>query len=92
MVVKKLGYRYLWVDRYCINQGNEEEKADQCGKMDLIYQNADLTIIAAIGDNPTYGLPGVGLRKRKPKHLTTCSKIGKHFLISTEASLAQGSS
>ena len=85
MVVKKLGYRYLWVDRYCINQGNEEEKADQCGKMDIIYQNADLTIIAAIGDDPTYGLPGVSLRKRKPKHLTTCSKIGKHFLISTEA-------
>jgi len=85
IVAKTLGYRYLWVDRYCINQKDEEEKADQCGKMDLIYQNADLTIIAAVGENPTYGLPRVGLRKRKPRYLTACSKIGKHFLISTES-------
>ncbi|KAH6664202.1 heterokaryon incompatibility protein-domain-containing protein [Halenospora varia] len=85
IVAKKLGYRYLWVDRYCIDQESEEEKADQCRKMDLIYQNADLTIIAATGEDPTYGLPGVSLRKRKPQHLTACSKIGKHFLISAES-------
>jgi hypothetical protein len=85
IVAKELGYRYLWVDRYCIDQANEGEKADQCGKMDIIYQNAELTIIAAIGQDPTYGLPGVSLRKRKPQHLTTCSKIGKHFLISTQS-------
>ena len=84
IVAKELGYRYLWVDRYCIDQANEEEKTNQCGKMDLIYQNAELTIIAAIGQDPTYGLPGVSLRKRKPQNLTTCSKIGKQFLISTE--------
>ena len=85
IVTKRLGYRYLWVDRYCIDQKNEEEKADQCGKMDLIYQNAELTIIAAAGKDPTYGLPGVSLRKRNAQHLTTCSKIGKHFLISTQS-------
>jgi len=84
-VTKRLGYRYLWVDRYCIDQENEQEKADQCGKMDLIYQNAELTIIAAIGENPNYGLPGVSLRKRSSIDLTTCAKIGKHFLISIEA-------
>jgi hypothetical protein len=89
IVTKKLGYRYLWVDRYCIDQENEEEKADQCGKMDVIYQNAELTIIAAIGKDPTYGLPGVSLRKRKAQHLTTCSKIGKHFLISTQSWLKE---
>jgi hypothetical protein len=85
IVAKKLGYRYLWVDRYCIDQENDDEKADQCGKMDLIYQNAELTIIAAVGEDPNYGLPGVSLRKRKPRHLTACSKIGKHFLISTHS-------
>lgn len=81
-VTKRLGYRYLWVDRYCIDQENEQETADQVGKMDLIYHNAELTIIAAIGKDPSYGLPGVGLRKRKPKPLTACAKIGSHFLIS----------
>ena len=84
-VTKKLGYQYLWVDRYCIDQENEQEKTDQVGKMDLIYQNAELTIIAAIGDDPSYGLPGVGLRKRKPRDLTACAKIGSHFLISIDA-------
>jgi hypothetical protein len=84
-VTKRLSYRYLWVDRYCINQKNEEEKADQVGKMDLIYQNAELTVIAAIGDDPNYGLPGVGLRKREPEHLTTCANISTHFLISIDA-------
>jgi len=54
--------------------------------MDLIYQNAELTIIAAIGEDPTYGLPGVSLRKRKPQNLTTCSKIGKQFLIFADSS------
>ncbi len=81
-VTKKFGYRYLWIDRYCIDQKNEQERADQVGKMDLIYHNAELTIITAIGMDPSYGLPGVGLRKRQPKHLTACAKIGSHFLIS----------
>ncbi|KAH8665212.1 heterokaryon incompatibility protein-domain-containing protein, partial [Tricladium varicosporioides] len=85
IVTKKLGYRYIWIDRYCIDQKNDEERAYQCGKMDLIYQNADLTIIAAIGEDPSYGLPGVSLRERKPQHLTICSSVGKHFLISAQS-------
>ena len=84
-VTKRLGYRYIWIDRYCIDQKDKEGTADQVGRMDLIYQNAELTIIAAIGEDPSYGLPGVGQRKREPKHLTTCTKVGKHFLISTDA-------
>jgi hypothetical protein len=84
-VTQKIGYRYIWIDRYCIDQKNGPETADQVGKMDLIYQNAELTIIAAAGEDPSYGLPGVGLRKRDAEHLTTCAKIGKHFLISTNA-------
>lgn len=57
--------------------------AYQVGKMDLIYMNAELTIIAAAGSNPNYGLPGVGHQKRKSRYLTTCTRIGKHFLITT---------
>jgi hypothetical protein len=84
-VTKRLGYRYIWIDRYCIDQTNKEGTADQVGKMDLIYQNAELTIIAAIGEDPSYGLPGVGQRKREPQYLTACAKVGRHFLISTDA-------
>jgi hypothetical protein len=38
----KLGFRYLWIDRHCINQQRKEEVAEQVGRMDLIYQNAEL--------------------------------------------------
>ena len=84
-MTNRLGYRYIWIDRYCVNQRDEQESADQVGKMDLIYQNAKLTIIAAIGDDPTHGLPGVGRRRREPQQLTACARIGRHFLISTDA-------
>jgi hypothetical protein len=46
-VVREIGYRYLWVDQYCIDQTCEEELADQVSKMDLIYSRANLTIVAA---------------------------------------------
>ncbi|KAI8631891.1 heterokaryon incompatibility protein-domain-containing protein [Xylariaceae sp. FL1651] len=59
-VVREIGYQYLWVDQYCIDQTCDEELADQVSKMDLIYSRADLTIIAAssggalagVGDTP----------------------------------------
>ena len=82
-VTQRLDFRYLWVDRYCINQQQEKEKAHQIGKMDEIYMNAELTIIAAAGSDPNYGLPGVGHQRRKSQYLTTCARIGKHFLITT---------
>ncbi|KAJ8107554.1 hypothetical protein OPT61_g8785 [Boeremia exigua] len=56
---KYIGYRYLWVDRYCIDQESTEDKHIQIAQMGDIYATAELTIIAAIGSDPTYGLPGV---------------------------------
>ncbi|KAK4223558.1 heterokaryon incompatibility protein-domain-containing protein [Podospora fimiseda] len=44
-----LGYRYLWVNRYCIDQDNFDEKHDQIAKMDLIYAHAALTFIDLAG-------------------------------------------
>ncbi|KAK3489689.1 heterokaryon incompatibility protein-domain-containing protein [Neurospora crassa] len=58
-VVKRLGYRYLWIDRYCIPQNDSPVKHLQIRKMDRIYSCSVLTIIAAAGDGPEYGLPGV---------------------------------
>lgn len=83
-VTLKLDFRYLWVDRYCIDQKAGKEKQHQLRQMDLIYRNAELTIIAAAGSDPNYGLPGVGHQNRKVRNLTTSAKIGKHFLITTD--------
>jgi len=60
----QLGFRYLWIDRYCINQNSQEELSAQLRKMDLIYQNTQVTIITVGGKDLTYGLPGVSKRHR----------------------------
>lgn len=77
-VTLKLGFRYLWVDRYCIG-GSEGERQAQILKMDLIYQTAQITIIACAGENPDYGLPGVSLRERQPQ---AHASFGKHLMVS----------
>ncbi|KAF1953390.1 HET-domain-containing protein [Byssothecium circinans] len=64
-VTLKMGMKYLWVDRYCIDQVNQDEKDIQIANMDIIYSKAQFTIIAAAGSDPYYGLPGVRSRLRK---------------------------
>ena len=58
-VTLKLGYRYLWIDLYCIDQDNAEEKAIQIAQMDVIYRASELTIIAATISGVHERLPGV---------------------------------
>ena len=80
-VTQALHFRYLWIDRYCIDQSNDIDKDSQIRQMDLIYSGAQMTIIAAAGQDPHHGLPGVGgtLRKKKQPHL----KFGDYTIIST---------
>ncbi|KAH7078130.1 heterokaryon incompatibility protein-domain-containing protein [Paraphoma chrysanthemicola] len=59
IVTRKLGYRYLWVDQYCVDQTDDAHKETQIRHMDQIYKGAEVTIVAASGDSKHYGLPGV---------------------------------
>ncbi len=79
-VTRTLGYRYLWVDRYCIDQNDHEHKCAQIQQMGSIYKNAQATLIAAAGVDPTYGLPGVGSCHRREQPI---ANIGKYTLCST---------
>lgn len=75
-VTTQLGLRYLWIDRYCINQSNSKETAAQVAQMNLIYGGAEITIVAAAGKDETYGLPGVGATPRVKQdiiQLETCT-------------------
>ena len=67
IVTLELGWQYLWVDRYCIDQ-NDEEKHFQISQMDKVYLCAVITIVAAAGKSANYGLPGVSntLRRAQP--------------------------
>ncbi|KAN0098802.1 Heterokaryon incompatibility protein (HET) domain containing protein [Hyaloscypha variabilis] len=59
LVVKRLGEQYLWVDALCITQDDNVEKSKVIGEMDLIYSRANLTIVAAFGNDASAGLPGL---------------------------------
>ncbi|KAH3919392.1 hypothetical protein HBI56_026140 [Parastagonospora nodorum] len=58
-VATRLDIWYLWVDRYCIDEDSPSDKHDQIQQMDAIYRSAALTIIAAAGEGPDHGLPGI---------------------------------
>lgn len=58
-VAQILGFRYLWVDRYCIDNFEPQKKHHMINNMDTIYRSATLTIIAAAGSDAEHGLPNV---------------------------------
>jgi heterokaryon incompatibility protein (HET) len=80
-VTKALGYRWLWVDKYCIDQNNETEKQTQCGRMGDIYAGSQITIFA-LGHDSNYGLPGVSYKSRFWQQ--QCTTIGQYKFVSTK--------
>ena len=63
-VTKNTGYRYLWVDRYCIPQVDESQRHEAIANMHYVYAGAEFTIIALTGDTVHAGLRGVSTRTR----------------------------
>ncbi|KAI0384062.1 heterokaryon incompatibility protein-domain-containing protein [Hypomontagnella monticulosa] len=84
-----LGYQYLWVDRYCIDQSDARDKHEQISAMDLIYGSADMVIIAAAGDDAHYGLPGLGSRKRIPQQSMQIGDVQLIEIFNTRQRLRQ---
>lgn len=80
-VCKSLGMRYLWVDRYCIDQSNAEEVHEQVSQMDSIYENAVITLVAAAGSDAESGLPGAG---STPREASPAVQIGKLQVAGTK--------
>lgn len=67
VVTVKLGFRFLWVDRYCIPQDDDKEKQSQLKNIGRIYSFSALTIVAAAGEGPDHGLSGVSSTSRRPQ-------------------------
>ncbi|KAJ4988887.1 tol protein [Stagonosporopsis vannaccii] len=78
-LTKELGYSYLWVDRFCIPQDQALERQMQIAQMDRIYAGAEATIIAAAGDDPSYGLPGI--RKRRSYTSRSATINGQMYTV-----------
>ncbi|KAK0750833.1 heterokaryon incompatibility protein-domain-containing protein, partial [Schizothecium vesticola] len=82
-VTLKLGYQYIWVDRYCIWQEDPAHKVSQILRMMDIYSRAVATIAAASGGpNPTYGLPGVSPSRGRQRHHQIAGRVGNRMLVS----------
>ncbi|KAF5137068.1 hypothetical protein E5D57_000843 [Metarhizium anisopliae] len=76
-VTRELGFRYLWVDRFCIDPTRLQERMHQISRMDEIFEGAAVTIIAAHGKDSMQGLPGVGstTRLEQPKYKFTDGNV-----------------
>lgn len=68
------------MDRYCINQNDEEEKHSQIRVMDEVYANVVVTVIAAAGSDANSGLPGVRYTSSTSKPSVS---VGGRLLVST---------
>lgn len=71
VLMKRLGWQYLWVDALCIVQNNAEVTMDQIEQMDRIYAHSRFTIVAADGSDCDAGLPGVTTPRRKMQLIAT---------------------
>ncbi|KAF5965910.1 hypothetical protein FBULB1_11988 [Fusarium bulbicola] len=58
-LTRRLGCRYLWVDALCLLQNDTEDLELGVNVMDLIYERAWLTVVAACGHDANARLPGV---------------------------------
>ncbi|KAF9561790.1 HET-domain-containing protein [Agrocybe pediades] len=58
-MVRKMGQRYIWIDSLCLKQDDDYDRQHGIAAMDMVYQCAELTLIAAAGTTANYGIPGV---------------------------------
>jgi len=59
-LVRQLDIRYLWVDALCLLQNDLDDVGRGVKVMDRIYEQSELTIVAANGHDANSGLLGVG--------------------------------
>ncbi|KAH7150290.1 heterokaryon incompatibility protein-domain-containing protein [Dactylonectria estremocensis] len=59
LICDGLRIRYLWVDSLCIIQNDEADMMETIDKMDVIYRESVLTIVAATGEGAHCGIHGV---------------------------------
>ncbi|KAH7371385.1 heterokaryon incompatibility protein-domain-containing protein [Pyrenochaeta sp. MPI-SDFR-AT-0127] len=86
MCTQAIGLRYLWVDRYCINQ-NADSKHVLIQNMDTIYSGAAITIINAAGESSNCGLPGLS-QPRTPLRSVSVNGMDIIMIPNTKAEIA----
>lgn len=67
---RSLGFRYLWIDRYCMPAAKAERRR-QFDLMGEIYARSALTLIVAAGEGVQDGIPGVSVPREDQLSLKT---------------------
>ena len=83
--VERIGEQFLWVDLFCIDQTNDDERHAQINAMDRIYSSAFLTLIALDGETADWGLPGVSrslLQTNQPTVLLGQGRLTATYIYS----------
>jgi len=62
-------------NQQCIDQSPGPSKNAQIAQTDKIYSSARLTLVAAAGEDSSYGLPGIGTKGRLPMESLTIDNI-----------------
>lgn len=57
-VTQSLGFKYIWIDQFCVNQHDSALKHEQIRTMGMVYADAAVTLVAASGWDANHGLPG----------------------------------
>ncbi|PKS05452.1 hypothetical protein jhhlp_008828 [Lomentospora prolificans] len=65
ILVRQLGWEYLWIDSLCILQDDDDDWRAECTDMHLIFQNAICNISASQAEDSEGGL----FNERNPEHL-----------------------
>lgn len=97
-VTESLGFRYLWVDRYCLPSRHMASKLStitaasnrrrQLDLMGQIYGRSVLTIIVAAGDGVNNGIPGVSTPREEQLSLKTESGLFTTSLLRPDLEVA----
>ncbi|GAP91509.1 putative heterokaryon incompatibility protein [Rosellinia necatrix] len=87
-VTRQLGETYLWVDRLCIVQDDDDDLHDALRQMHLIFSGSALNIIAEAGRGADHGIRGVRGVSRPRSVAQTRVRLGGETLVSLEGEAA----
>ncbi|KAL7948951.1 heterokaryon incompatibility domain-containing protein [Trichoderma barbatum] len=89
---KGLGYRYLWVDRYCIPAKGDVERAPerqrQLNLMGQIFSHSAVTLVAAAGEGIDDGIAGVSVPREEQLSIQTESDLYTTSLLRPDLEVA----
>ncbi|KAK8159377.1 heterokaryon incompatibility protein-domain-containing protein [Phyllosticta citrichinensis] len=83
-LVRRLGYRYLWIDSICIVQDSTRSWKWNSEVMDRIYSNAEFTICAADGNSAKAGLVAFDKPEASSEQIIERCASGVRLMISRD--------